>query len=60
MNDSIIVYRNPLEKTMWEFWLSPQGMELMFKGAIALAIIFAGVYLYSRWDERRRFGGRRW
>ncbi len=56
----IIVYRNPMEKMMWDFWMSPGWYNLpwFFWGVMGLVgiIVIAFVYqmIQSR-NYRRRF-----
>lgn len=47
MNDSIIVYRNPLEKAIWEGDYSNAIVPVMFGLAAGMATLFAGLYIVT-------------
>ena len=56
MNDSIIVYRNPLEKALYEFY-SENPMALVYIVLTMMVILFL-VYIYSHiqeWYNKRKF-----
>ena len=57
MNE-IIVYRNPLEKMLWDFWLSPGWYNLpwFFWGVMGLGGIFVIAFvchMFKSWNYRR-------
>lgn len=45
----VIVYRSPLEKQFYDFWLSQTGLEIIFWGVVGVVVVFVGMYLYSRY-----------
>lgn len=62
MTQEIVVYRNPLEKLMWDFWLGPQGSAIIvWLSAIALVVILGYIVwavavapIVTAWQRRSR------
>jgi hypothetical protein len=51
--ESIIVYRNPMEQQMWEFWMDPNN--LMWGFIIFVAIIVSCVIYGKIMDRYKRY-----
>lgn len=65
----VIVYRSPLEKMLWDFWLGPQGCGIIaWLSILAIIAITLGVLwsflerpvnrLKWKWRQRKGIGGK--